>query len=160
MLRRPPTLWLLTRSLTGAFLRGCFAGDPPDDVGRAHMRGVQKALATEARQLEADYRAGRTSWTLSDDTPDAEQAFVEHLVKAPVLRRGITTSAEVLELWPERVLARTELDEAGARDRNRAKRRRKLMKATARAEAELLRDRPTEELVTAPARSRGSLEPA
>jgi hypothetical protein len=164
MMRRPPTLWLLVRAATGAFLHGCFAGDPPDALGKSYLDGVGKVLKSAARRIDADYRESRGSWTLGDDTPDAEQAFAEHLVKAPVLRSGITTSAEVLELWPMRVLSQAELDEAMVKDAERATRRRKLMKATARAEAELLCDRSTAELgaeaAATPERSRGSLEPA
>ena len=147
VLRRAPMLWWLVRSRSHAWLRSLFVGDTVDPIGKSNMKQGRKMLKSEARQIHKQWRASRKTWTLLDDTPDAEQSFAEKLVTEPLRRRGITSDVEVLDEWSARLIDMDELREYEARDQQRAKTAASVGEATAQAARELKRLRTTEQLL-------------
>ena len=90
--------------------------------GEVFAKQARNVLKSHARYIDKKYRDHREEWTLSNDTPAAEQMFAEQLVFAPLKRAGITSDAEVLDAWEDRVLDMSELENVEARDVRREKR--------------------------------------
>jgi hypothetical protein len=144
-LRRAPRLWWLTRQLTHQLLANLFGGD--DALGKSNMKQVRAMRRTNDHRVAKEYRDGRETWALENDTPDARQAFAERLVLDPVKRRGITTDAEVLDSWDDRAIDLSSLRDLQARDRRRSDDVRALGQASARAAEALKREVSTESLL-------------
>lgn len=147
-LRRPIRMWWLTRRLTQQVLRNLFGGgDKPDALGKVNMAALRGCLKSQRQAIDVRFRNEDVAWSLPKDSPAVEEAFAERMLKAPILARGITTDAEVMQEWPVRVLSASELREIEDRDQRGESRRVALMSTFSDVSAVLRRSESTEELL-------------
>jgi hypothetical protein len=143
-LRRTPSLWWTSRSLARDALEGLFLHGE-GKAAAARKKALAAAMKSSWRAIEASYRdamGGIVSYR-------GRQRYIESRLAAPILLDGVTTDAEVLLGWEQRLFAHDKIAELEKKDRRRANRRVAMMQASADAGAELRRGQPTEALLEA-----------
>ena len=141
-LRRAPSLWWTTRALAREALEGLFVHGE-GDAAATRRKALAAATKSGWRAIEASYRdamGGIVSYR-------GRQRYIEERLAAPILLDGVTTDAEVLLGWEQRVYEHAEIADLERKDRRRAKKRAALMQASADAGTELRRGMSTEALL-------------
>ncbi|MEZ4441304.1 MAG: hypothetical protein R3B72_19545 [Polyangiaceae bacterium] len=146
-LRRAPMLWWLVRKHGGAFLDRLFGGD--DAIAKAYRKDVKERLDVARRELKAafeEYRQG----VAGEDRYPWHYRHADELVFGPLLRRGVTSDAEVYVTEDTRLLTSHALADASERDQRREAHRRQVLVSSSQARRDLALDTSTAGLLDAP----------